>query len=105
MRKLILKKLNLLYTFISHPYGFITIFILLVLWFIAGFFWHYDEKWYKIIHLFEIVVTLLMLFVIEFTQQAELRAIQKKLDELITSHPRTDKKKAGIEHKIKGGHT
>lgn len=102
MEKLLFRKINVLYSFISHPYGFVTILFILIAWFAVGFIMDYDEKWYKIIHLFEIVVTLLMLFVIEFTQQAELRAIQEKLDELLKKLPHTNSKKAGIEKRIKG---
>lgn len=96
------RNLNRMYASISHPYSFVLMVFLLISWFITGFFMHFDEHWHKIIHLFEITVTLLMVFIIESTQHSDMRAIQEKLDELITKLPQTDSKKAEIEKKYKG---
>ncbi len=96
------RKLNKLYLSISHPYSFVLMVILLVSWFITGYFMHYDEHWFKIIHLFEITVTLLVIFIIETTQHADMKAMHEKLDELLTKLPHTDSKKARIEKRYKG---
>jgi len=74
---------------------------LIVSWFGVGIFMQFDQKWYHIIHIFEIVVTLLMVFIIESTQQADMRALQEKLDEIITKLPHTDSNIAQIEKKYK----
>ena len=83
MHKFILRSLNKLYLVISHPYSFLFLVLTILFWFVVGGMMHYDEHWYKIAHVFEIVVSLLMLFLIENTQQADMRALQEKLDEII----------------------
>ena len=98
----LLKKLNSLYNLISHPYSFVFIVILIAAWFVTGPVRNYDETWYKSFHLFEMSLTLLMVFVIESTQQADNRAVQEKLDEIIKKMPNTDNSKIGIEKHYKG---
>jgi low affinity Fe/Cu permease len=99
---LLLRKLNDLYHFVSHPYSFIFILIVIVGWFVAGYVFHFDEKWYKAFHVFEIVVALTMVFLIENTTHADNRAMQEKLDEIIRALPKADDKKIGLERHLKG---
>jgi low affinity Fe/Cu permease len=98
----ILKKLNALYNIISHPYTFFLIFIIIIAWFIDGYFTHFDDGWYKTFHLFEMSLTLIMVFIIESTQHADNRAMHEKLDEIIKTMPHADNRKAGIEKIYKG---
>ncbi len=100
--KVVIKYLNHLYKTISHPYSFLYALLILLFWFIAGSFMHYDEHWHDAFILFEAIITLLMVFIIESTQQADNRAIQEKLDEIIEKLPQTDNRKIGIEKKYKG---
>lgn len=102
MHKLLLCTLNRLYLGFSHPYSVLFIVLTILFWFVVGGFMHYDETWYKVGHVFEIVVALLMLFLIENTQQADMRALQEKLDEIIKKLPETDNKKVKLEEKYKG---
>ena len=100
--RFLIKQLNRLYKLISHPYSFLFAFIVVVLWFVTGLPNHYDASWYKWFHIFEMTITFLMIFIIESTVQADNRAMQEKLDEIIKKLPQTDNKIAGIEKKYKG---
>lgn len=53
-------------------------------------------------HIVEMSLSLLMVFIIEATQQADDRAVQKKLDEILKKLPQTDNKIIGIEKEYKG---
>lgn len=98
----ILKKLNWLYHVISHPYSFFFILLTIIAWFVVGSFMHFSDEWYKIFHLFEIVVALLMVFLIENSTHNDNRAMQEKLDEIIKAIPQASNDKAGIEKHFKG---
>lgn len=96
------KIVNNIYNGISHPYAILFTLLIIGLWFVAGIPMGYNDIWYKILHLFEVLVTLILVFVIEVTQKAEMRSLQEKLDEIIKKNPKTNNKKAGIERKYKG---
>ncbi len=61
-----------------------TIAILLVLvWLVTGPYFHYSDSWQLIINTSTTIITFLMVFLIQNTQNRESKAIQIKLDELI----------------------
>ncbi|MGH7204123.1 MAG: low affinity iron permease family protein [Candidatus Levyibacteriota bacterium] len=100
--KYLLRHLNLIYRSISHPYTSLFVLIVIIGWFMAGDTVHFNEIWYKWFHIFEMTVTLLMIFIIESTVEADNRAMQEKLDEIIKKLPQTDNKMIGIEKEYKG---
>lgn len=57
----------------------------IVLWAATGHFFHYSDTWQLIINTGTTIVTFLMVFLIQNTQNRDSRAIQLKLDELIRS--------------------
>jgi low affinity Fe/Cu permease len=97
-----LRELHKLYNFSSHPYTFIFVFLSIIGWFIIGGFFHFEETWYKWFHLYDMVITLMMIFIIESTQQADDQALQEKLDEILRSLPKANDQKIGLEKKYKG---
>jgi low affinity Fe/Cu permease len=100
--KPLLRQLNKLYKAVSHPYSFLFIVILIIGWFIGGFVFHFDEHWYKAFHVFEIVIALIMVFLIENSTHADNIAMQEKLDEIIRALPKASDKKIGLEKHLKG---
>ena len=86
----ILRQLNTLYHAVSHPYSFLFVLVVIIGWFIGGYISHFDEAWYKAFHLFEIVVALVMVFLIENTSHADNVATQAKLDEIIRALPKAN---------------
>jgi len=103
--KTLLRYLNRMYKSISHPYSFLFAFVIVLGWMTSGIFTHFDENWYKWFHVFEITITFLMIFIIESTVEADNRAMQEKLDEILKKMPHTDEKMIGIEKEYKGEET
>ena len=63
--------------------AFLVAFALVVVWAITGPFFHFSDTWQLVINTGTTVVTFLMVFLIQTTQNREMRAIHLKLDELI----------------------
>jgi len=57
----------------------------IVVWALSGHIFHYSDTWQLIINTGTTIVTFLMVFLIQNTQNRDSRAIQLKLDELIRS--------------------
>src|SRR5207244_3926151 len=69
-----------------HPYMFMLAVAVLVLWAVSGFFFHFSDTWQLIINTGTTIVTFLVVFLIQNTQNRDAKALHLKLDELIRSH-------------------
>jgi low affinity Fe/Cu permease len=67
----------------GRPYTFAAVVLLVVLWAVSGPFFHYSDSWQLTINTFTTIVTFLMVFLIQATQNRDAEAIQVKLDEVI----------------------
>jgi low affinity Fe/Cu permease len=56
------------------------------LWAVTGPHYHYSDTWQLIINTTTTIITFLMVFLIQNTQNRDTRAINLKLDEIIRSH-------------------
>jgi low affinity Fe/Cu permease len=70
---------------VGSPWAFVISVSLLALWAFSGPFFHFSETWQLIINTATTIVTFLMVFLIQNTQNREARAVNLKLDELIRS--------------------
>jgi len=68
----------------SH-WAFLAALALIVGWAATGPLFHFSEGWQLVINTGTTIVTFLMVFLIQATQNRESKAIQLKLDELIRS--------------------
>jgi low affinity Fe/Cu permease len=72
---------------VSHACGRPTAFVIavavLAVWALSGPFFHFSDTWQLIINTSTTIVTFLMVFLIQNTQNREAQATQLKLDELI----------------------
>lgn len=66
----------------SSP-AFFTVCVLVLLWLVSGPLFHWSDTWQLIINTLSNIVTLLMLFLIQNTQNRESAALQLKADELL----------------------
>jgi len=57
--------------------------LLIVLWAVSGPFFHYSETWQLVVNTATTIITFLMVFVLQNTQNRDGEAIQAKLDELV----------------------
>jgi low affinity Fe/Cu permease len=65
---------------------FIMACFLILVWFITGPLFSFSDTWQLVINTGTTIVTFLMVFLIQNTQNREGEALQIKLDELIRSH-------------------
>jgi low affinity Fe/Cu permease len=66
-------------------------------WLLSGPLFHYSDTWQLIINTATTIVTFLMVFLIQNTQNRDTRAINLKLDEIIRSIQRASNEMINIE--------
>jgi len=67
----------------GQPSAFIIAVSVILIWAVTGPIFHYSDTWQLIINTSTTIVTFLMVFLIQSTQNRESEAMQLKLDELI----------------------
>src|SRR5206468_5018653 len=67
----------------GHPLTFGTAVGVIVGWAATGPIFHYSDTWQLVVNTATTIVTFLMVFLIQNTQNRDTRAIQLKLDELL----------------------
>jgi low affinity Fe/Cu permease len=72
--------------------------VLIVAWALTGPFFHFSDTWQLVINTGTTIVTFLMVFLIQSTQNRDAKAIHLKLDELIRSQQRARNVFASLEH-------
>src|SRR5690242_10139955 len=81
----------------GKPITFVGCFLIIVVWAICGPLFGFSDTWQLIINTGTTIVTFLMVFLIQNTQNRDGAAIQAKLDELIRS-TNAQNRFIGIEH-------
>ena len=71
--------------FTGHPVAFLTALCIIVVWMITGPLFRFSDTWQLVINTATTIVTFLMVFLIQNTQNRDTQAIHLKLDELIRS--------------------
>ena len=67
----------------SQSYVSFVVFLIILVWAVTGIPLHFREIWYLIIDTSSAVISILMLFIIQNSQNRHTIAIQLKLDEII----------------------
>lgn len=67
----------------GKPITFISAVVIIIVWGITGPIFNYSDTWQLIINTGTTIVTFLMVFLIQNTQNRDTEALQIKLDELI----------------------
>ena len=67
----------------GRPVTFALVVLLVVAWAVSGPIFDYSDSWQLTINTFTTIVTFLMVFLIQATQNRDAEAIQIKLDEII----------------------
>jgi low affinity Fe/Cu permease len=68
---------------VGHPVSSLSALGLILLWLISGPFFGFSDTWQLVINTSTTIITFLMVFVIQNTQNRDNEALQLKLDEII----------------------
>jgi low affinity Fe/Cu permease len=68
---------------IGSPWAFVIALVGVGIWLVSGPVFHYSDTWQLVINTSTTIVTFLIVFLIQNTQNHDSRAIHLKLDELI----------------------
>ena len=67
----------------GRPAVFMLAVVMIIVWLVTGPLFHFSDTWQLVINTGTTIVTFLMVFLIQNTQNRDTEAIQMKLDELI----------------------
>jgi low affinity Fe/Cu permease len=70
-------------SWLGSKWAFIGAILIITVWAITGPLFHYSDTWQLVINTGTTIITFLMVFIIQNTQNRDARAINLKLDELI----------------------
>ncbi len=82
---------------VGSPYAFITALSLVIVWAICGPFFGFSETWQLVINTGTTIITFLMVFLIQKSQNKDSLAIQLKLNELVASNEKSSNRLVDIE--------
>ncbi len=81
----------------GHPLAFLLAMAVIVIWVVSGPLFHYSDTWQLVINTGTTIVTFLMVFLIQNTQNRDMLAVQIKLSELVLAMSGAKNKIAAIE--------
>ena len=67
-------------------YAFIIACVIILVWIVSGPIFHYSDTWQLVINTGTTIITFLMVFLIQKTQNKDGEAIQIKLNELVAAN-------------------
>src|ERR1041384_3669985 len=82
----------------GHPVGFFVALGIVLIWMSTGPLFHSPDTWQLVINTGTTIVTFLMVFLIQNSQNRDGAAMQAKLDELLRAVGRAREQFIGIEH-------
>lgn len=86
MKELFRKIASRISNMVGSAYAFLLAFAVVVVWAITGPMFGYSDTWQLVINTGTTIVTFLMVFLIQNTQNRDSKSLHLKLDELIHSH-------------------
>lgn len=81
----------------GSSYASIVAFLLIVAWAITGPIFHFSDTWQLVINTGTTIITFLMVFIIQQTQNKDTTALQLKLNELIACNEKASNRLIDIE--------
>src|SRR4051812_28017408 len=83
--------------FAGSTYAFFIAFSFVIIWAIVGPVFHFSEDWQLIINTGTTIITFLMVFLIQKSQNKDSLAIQLKLNELVAAHEFASNRMVSVE--------
>ncbi len=81
----------------GSPPAFIAAFLVIIIWGSTGPYFQYSDTWQLVINTSTTIITFLMVFVIQQTQNKDTMALHLKLNELIAAHQGASNRLINIE--------
>jgi low affinity Fe/Cu permease len=81
----------------GHPAAFLLAVLVVVVWIVTGPVFNYSDTWQLVINTGTTVITFLMVFLIQNTQNRDMVSMQLKLSELVLAMNGAENKFAAIE--------
>jgi low affinity Fe/Cu permease len=81
----------------GRPVTFLLATLAIIVWGITGPIFHYSDTWQLVINTGTTIITFLMVFLIQNTQNRDTRALHVKLDEIILALDKAHNSRVGIE--------
>jgi low affinity Fe/Cu permease len=81
----------------GHPLAFLLAMTIVIVWIVSGPMFGYSDTWQLVINTGTTIVTFLMVFLIQNTQNRDMMAVQLKLSELVLAMKGAENKFASIE--------
>jgi low affinity Fe/Cu permease len=85
-------------TAMGQPIAFVTALAVILAWAVSGPVFGFSDTWQLIINTGTTIVTFLMVFLIQNSQNRDAAAMQAKLDEMLRAIDRAREQFIGIEH-------
>jgi low affinity Fe/Cu permease len=86
----------------GRPITFIVCCLAVIVWGATGPTFHYSDTWQLVINTGTTIVTFLMVFLIQNTQNRESAALHAKLDEVIRALEKAENRFIGLEQRDEG---
>jgi low affinity Fe/Cu permease len=83
---------------VGTKWAFLIALLTILIWLVSGPYFHYSNTWQLIINTGTTVITFLVVFLIQNTQNRDAKAIHLKLDEIIKSLDKAHNEMIDIEH-------
>ena len=88
---------NKITTWTGSAAAFGTALMIVVIWLITGPIFHYSDTWQLVINTGTTIITFLMVFLIQKSQNKDSKAIQLKLNELVAASTHASNRMVDIE--------
>jgi low affinity Fe/Cu permease len=82
----------------GQPMAFIAAVLIIVVWAVTGPLFNFSDTWQLVVNTGTTIITFLMVFLIQNSQNRDGAAMQAKLDELLRAVDKAREKFIGIEH-------
>ena len=98
MERLFIRFATLTAKVAGKPWTFIACLGVVLIWAVTGPIFKFSETWQLVINTGTTIITFLMVFLIQNTQNRDGAAMQAKLDELVYATTKAENRFVGIEH-------
>jgi low affinity Fe/Cu permease len=82
----------------GQPLAFTIALLLIIVWGATGPLFHYSDTWQLVVNTATTIITFLMVFLIQNSQNRDGAAVQAKLDEMLRAIDSAREQFIGIEH-------